>query len=120
MRGDVKRFPWIAYAVVLVLIVLVAAAPIISVMISSAIAEAHGCTLNEGRRSSLHYRRGRSRRGTANDVRVGLAHADYTSGWRITFGMWAIVLLVHRTKWNRKRRMAATEPAGISGPRLRA
>jgi len=120
MRGDVKRSPWIAYAVVLVLILLVAAAPIISVMISSAIAEAHGCTLNEG--------------GAHPCIISGVDRGEelltmFVLGWlmlitlpagAITCGMWAIVLLVHRTKWNRKRRMAATEPAGISGPRLRA
>ncbi|HEX8679761.1 MAG TPA: hypothetical protein VF683_07365, partial [Chthoniobacterales bacterium] len=43
-----KRFPWITYGVLLSLILLLAFAPVISVAIAGAIAEAHGCTLNEG------------------------------------------------------------------------
>ena len=43
-----KRFPFVWYAIVLALIILAATAPIVSVLISSMIAEAHGCTLNEG------------------------------------------------------------------------
>ena len=44
-----KRFPWLIYTIVLLLILLAAFAPVISVMIAGKIAEAHGCTLNEGR-----------------------------------------------------------------------
>jgi hypothetical protein len=43
-----KRFPFVWYAIPLVLIILFATAPVISVLISGAIAEAHGCVLNEG------------------------------------------------------------------------
>ena len=43
-----RRFPVVTYAALLILIVLFAAAPIISVVISSWIAQANGCVLNEG------------------------------------------------------------------------
>ena len=43
-----KRFPFLWYALSLVLIILFATAPLISVLIAGSIAEAHGCVLNEG------------------------------------------------------------------------
>src|SRR5437660_9892599 len=43
-----KRFPWILYWIVLVLIVLVAFAPVGSVVACGLIANAHGCRVDEG------------------------------------------------------------------------
>jgi hypothetical protein len=43
-----KRFPWILYWIVLVLIVLVALAPVGSVVACGLIANAHGCRVDEG------------------------------------------------------------------------
>ncbi|HEY4273585.1 MAG TPA: hypothetical protein VGM65_16415 [Candidatus Udaeobacter sp.] len=43
-----KRFPWILYWIVLALIVLFAFAPIGSVVLCSAIANAYGCKVDEG------------------------------------------------------------------------
>ncbi len=43
-----KRFPWIFYGIALVLIVLFAFAPIGSVMLCAAIANAYGCKVDEG------------------------------------------------------------------------
>src|SRR5437773_9474470 len=43
-----KRFPWILYGVALVLIFLFAFAPIGSVMLCGAIANAYGCKVDEG------------------------------------------------------------------------
>src|SRR5881275_1159574 len=43
-----KRFPWILYSIVLVLIVLVALAPVGSVVACGLIANAHGCRVDEG------------------------------------------------------------------------
>lgn len=43
-----SRFPWWAYGVAIVVIVLFAAAPLIGVLIASGLAEANGCMLNEG------------------------------------------------------------------------
>lgn len=43
-----KRFPWIGYAVALMLILLLALTPLISIVIATTVAEANGCRLNEG------------------------------------------------------------------------
>jgi hypothetical protein len=43
-----KRFPWILYWTILVLIVLVALAPVGSVVACGLIANAHGCRVDEG------------------------------------------------------------------------
>lgn len=43
-----RRFPWLVYVLLLVMILLVALAPVISVAIAGFIAEANGCVLNEG------------------------------------------------------------------------
>src|SRR5438874_13398220 len=43
-----KRFPWILYWIALVLIVLVAFAPVGSVVACGLIANAHGCQVDEG------------------------------------------------------------------------
>jgi hypothetical protein len=45
------RFPWGLYVIALVVIVLVAAAPILSVYFTYLVADAHGCTVNE---ASVH------------------------------------------------------------------
>jgi hypothetical protein len=46
--GGRRRFAWWVYGVLLVLILLVALAPVISVAVAGMIADAVGCTLNEG------------------------------------------------------------------------
>jgi di/tricarboxylate transporter len=46
-----RRFPWLVYVLLLLLIVLVALAPVISVALAGFIAEANGCDLDEG---SIH------------------------------------------------------------------
>ena len=43
-----RRFPWLPYVVALVLILLVALAPVISVAVAGWIAGANGCVLHEG------------------------------------------------------------------------
>ncbi|MCD7058446.1 hypothetical protein [Pelagibacterium xiamenense] len=43
-----KRFPWWVYILVLAIILLFALAPVGSVVVAGALAETHGCTLNEG------------------------------------------------------------------------
>src|SRR5207248_11758770 len=49
-----RRFPWILYCIVLVLIVLVALAPVGSVVACGLIANAHGCRVDEGSVHPLH------------------------------------------------------------------
>jgi hypothetical protein len=46
-----RKFPWWIYIVTLLVIVLVAASPVISVIIAGGIADANGCALDEG---SIH------------------------------------------------------------------
>jgi hypothetical protein len=43
-----RRFPWAVYIVLLVLILLLGVAPLISALTAGAIADAHGCQLDEG------------------------------------------------------------------------
>ena len=101
-----KRFPVAWYAVVLVLVLLFAAAPIISVLVSSAIAEAHGCVLNEG--------------GANPCVINGKDYGEtlvtmFLLGWlmfltlpagALAFLLWLVVLIVHWVA--RSRRAHAT------------
>jgi hypothetical protein len=42
-----RRFPWAAYLVTFVVIVLFATAPLLSVYVTYLVAESHGCTVNE-------------------------------------------------------------------------
>ena len=43
-----RRFPWRRFGIALAVILLIAAAPVISVIIAGAVADANGCTLHEG------------------------------------------------------------------------
>ena len=94
-----KRFPWIPYWIVLVLIALFALAPIFSIMACGVIANAFGCRVDEG---SVHPC-------IINGQDYG--HMLYTlgvSGWfmlltlpagAVAGAVWLVVLLVHRAKW---------------------
>lgn len=48
MSAAARRFPWAAYVVLLVVILLLALAPLVSVLAASFIAGANGCPLDEG------------------------------------------------------------------------
>ena len=98
-----RRFPWWVYWVALAIILLVALAPVISVIVAGSIADANGCTLNEG---SVHPC-------IVNGEDIG--STLYTlgmMGWfmiaTIPLGagallLWAVVLIAHRLYWGRKR-----------------
>jgi hypothetical protein len=104
-----KRFPWILYGVVLVLIGLFAFAPIGSVMLCSAIANAGGCKVDEG---SVHPC-------IINGHDYGqLLYSLGVLGWLMlvtipgglfAFAVWFILLTLHRASW-RKRFSAAVPP----------
>jgi hypothetical protein len=94
---------WVALAV----IVLLAALPVISVVIAGTIADANGCRVDEG---SVH------------PCLVGgtdLGELLYTLGvlgWLMllsipagiaAIGVWAVILLAHRSSWKRKEESAA-------------
>ena len=97
-----KRFPWILYWIFFVLIVLVAFAPVGSVVACGLIANAHGCRVDEG---SVHPC-------VINGKDYG--HLLYTlgvMGWLMlvtlpagvfAFVLWLIVLLVHRSNWRKR------------------
>jgi hypothetical protein len=109
-----KRFPWILYGIVLVLIVLFAFAPIGSVLLCAAIANAHGCKVDEG---SVHPC-------IINGHDYGeLLYSLGVMGWfmlvTIPGGLfalvaWLIVLILHRVNW--RKRLAAGVPPPIPSP----
>src|SRR5437868_12631393 len=74
-----KRFPWIPYGVALVLIVLFAFAPIGSVMLCAAIANAYGCKVDEGSVHPCIIRGTQLRRASLFARCDGLVHAGYAS-----------------------------------------
>ena len=98
-----RRFPWWVYLIVLAIILVVALVPLISVIIAGSIAEANGCALDEG---SVH-----ACIVGGNDIGSTL-YAMGVMGWfmiaTIPLGagavlVWAVVLIVHRLYWGRKR-----------------
>ena len=101
-----QRFPWIVYAVVLLLILCVTLAPLISVVIASAIAEAHGCTLNEGGAHPC----------VINGVDYGETLVTmFVLGWlmlvtipggAIACLIWGVILAAHFIAWRRRGREA--------------
>jgi hypothetical protein len=104
-----KRFPWILYLIGLVLIVLFAFAPVGSVILCSAIANAYGCKVDEG---SVH------------PCIIGghdygeLLYSLGVLGWLMLLTLpggllalvfWLIALILHRVTW-RKRFSAGLPP----------
>jgi hypothetical protein len=97
-----KRFPWILYGIVLLLIILVALAPVGSVVVCGVIANAHGCRVDEG---SIHPC-------VVNGKDYGpLLYQLGVMGWlmlvtlpagAIAFSVWLVVLLIHRGRWRKR------------------
>ena len=97
-----KPFPWILYWLVLALIILVALAPIGSVVACGTLANAFGCKVDEG---SVHPC-------IVNGKDYG--HLLYTlgvMGWLMlvtlpggafAFMIWLVVLALHRSRWKKK------------------
>jgi hypothetical protein len=95
-------FTWLG--VTLVLIILIAGAPLISATIASGIAGALGCTVNEGGASACIFR--------GNDIGETLADM-FVLGWlafvtlpfgAILFGIWLIVACIVTLRRRRQRR----------------
>src|SRR5437899_8263821 len=109
-----KRFPWILYGVALVLIVLFAFAPIGSVMLCAAVANAYGCKVDEG---SMHPC-------IINGQDYGqLLYTLGVLGWLMlvtlpaglfAFVVWLIILILHRQSW--RKRVSAGVPPPILPP----
>jgi hypothetical protein len=90
------------YGVVLALIILIALAPIGSVVACGWIANAHGCKVDEG---SIHPC-------IVNGKDYGqLLYTLGVMGWfmlvtlpggALAFGLWLVVLLLHRSRWRKR------------------
>src|SRR5438067_11400807 len=87
-----KRFPWIWYLLALLVIGALAFAPIGSVMLCGAIADAYGCKVDEG---SVHP-------------------CIIIPGGLVAFVSWLIFLILHRLAW--RKRMSAGMPPPIPPP----
>jgi hypothetical protein len=109
-----KRFPWFWYLLALFVIVAFAFAPIGSVMVCAAIANAYGCKVDEG---SVHPC-------VINGHDYGeLLYSLGVMGWfmlvtipggLIAFVCWLIFLILHRTAW--RKRVSAGIPPPIPSP----
>jgi hypothetical protein len=109
-----KSFPWILYWIVLAAIILFALAPIGSVALCGAIANAYGCKVDEG---SVHPC-------IINRHDYGeLLYSLGVMGWFMlvtlpcglfAFVGWLIVLILHRAAW--KKRVSAKVPPPIPPP----
>jgi hypothetical protein len=109
-----KRFPLILYWIVLALIILFAFAPIGSVILCGAIANAYGCKVDEG---SVHPC-------IINGQDYGhLLYSLGVLGWLMlvtlpcglfAFVVWLIVLILHRAAW--QKRISAGAPLPIPQP----
>jgi|SRR5437899_2546210 len=109
-----KRFPWILYGIILVLIGLFAVAPVGTAIVSASIANAYGCKVDEGSEHPCMI--------NGNDY----GHLFYTLGvlgWLMlltlpggvfAFMIWLIVLILHRVSW--RKRFAASIPPPIPQP----
>ena len=97
-----KRFPWITYSIILLLIVLVALAPIGSVVACSLIANRYGCHVDEG---SVHPC-------LVDGKDYGpLLYQLGVMGWlmlltlpagAIAFCLWLIILFLHHKAWRKR------------------
>ena len=109
-----KRFPWILYLLALFVIFAFAFAPIGSVMLCGAIANAGGCKVDEG---SVHPC-------IINGHDYGqLLYTLGVLGWLmlvtipgglLAFAIWLMVLILHRASW--RKRFAAGVPPPIPTP----
>ena|ERR1017187_4597701 len=103
-----RKFPWVIYLIILGVILAIALAPVGSVILSSWIANAHGCQLDEG--------------GTHPCVIGGTDYGTtlntmFVLGWLMLLTLpvgalgalvWVLVLVIHRARWRRQGRN--TEP----------
>jgi len=109
-----KRFAWVPYWIVLALIVLVAFAPIGSVITCGWIANAHGCKVDEG---SVHPC-------MINGKDYGqLLYTLGVLGWlmlvtlpvgALAFAIWLVVLILHRASWRRRAGPSIANPGGLA------
>jgi hypothetical protein len=109
-----KRFPWVWYLLALFVIVAFAFAPIGSVMLCAAIANANGCKVDEG---SAHpcIINGHDYGELLYDLGVmGWFMLVTIPGGLVAFASWLVLVILHRTAW--RRRLAAGVPPPIPLP----
>jgi hypothetical protein len=97
-----KRFPWLPYWIVLVLIVLFAFAPVGSVVACGLIANAHGCRVDEG---SVHpcIIKGQDYGQLLYTLGVlGWLMLVTLPGGLFAFVIWLIILILHRASWRKR------------------
>ena len=109
-----KRFQWIWYLLALFIIVAFTFAPVVSVMLCTAIANVGGCKVDEG---SVHPC-------IINGQDYGqLLHTLGVLGWLMlvtlpaglfAFVVWLIILILHRERW--RKRTCAGIPSPIRWP----
>ena len=109
-----KRFPWLWYWLALFVIAAFAFAPIGSVLLCAAIANAYGCKVDEG---SVHPC-------IINGYDYGeLLYSLGVMGWfmlvtipggLVAFAGWLIFLILHRIAW--RKRLSAGIPPPIPSP----
>ena len=98
------RFPWWVYGVLVILIVLFALSPVISVFVAGWLAETNGCVLHEG---------------NINPCIVGgsdlgpMLYTLFVLGWfalaTLPMGggaliVWLVILIIHRIAWGRMQK----------------
>ena len=114
MTSKPKRFPWVWYLLALFIIVGFAFAPIGSVMLCAAIANANGCKVDEG---SAHpcIINGHDYGELLYDLGVmGWFMLVTIPGGLVAFASWLILLILHRVAW--QKRSAVGMPPPIPPP----
>jgi len=114
MTNKPKRFPWVWYLLALFLIVAFAFAPIGSVMLCAAIANANGCKVDEG---SAHpcIVNGHDYGELLYELGVmGWFMLVTIPGGLVAFASWLMLLILHRITWG--KRLAAGVPPPIPPP----
>ena len=114
MTNKPKRFPWLWYLLALFVIVAFAFAPIGSVMLCAAIANANGCKVDEG---SVHpcVINGNDYGHLLYDLGVmGWFMLVTIPGGLIAFASWLILLILHHVAW--RKRLATGVPPPIPPP----
>src|SRR6476646_1430231 len=109
-----KKFPWLGYILDLLVIVAFAFAPIGSVILCAAIANAYGCKVDEG---SVHpcIINGHDYSEVLYSLGVmGWFMLVTIPGGLIAFVSWLIFLILHRVAW--RKRIAAGIPPPIPSP----
>ena len=106
-----KRFPWLWYFLTLLLIGAFAFAPILSVMLCGAIANAYGCKVDEG---SVHpcLISGHDYGQLLYSLGVmGWFMLVSIPGGLVAFVTWLIFLILHRVAW--RKRISAGIPSPV-------